>query len=87
MVTGLSLLGALVLLLLGVASVTAQVNDASGNVRAVFPAVAMPIVIGMRQAGQRRLEFGWGALVTLVLPFVIGQSWAMWHLASKRSSR
>jgi hypothetical protein len=76
---------ALGLLFLGIASVTGQVNAAAGDIRAVFAILGMPVVVGLKQAGRRRLEFGWGALVILLLPFLIGQAWAMWHIMKRRS--
>ena len=83
-VTGVFLLLAVALLLVGVARVSADVNAASGDVRAVFGILGVPIVVGLRQAGRRRLEFGWGTLVILILPFLIGQAWAMWHIMKRR---
>jgi hypothetical protein len=83
-VTVVFLLLALVLLFVGVARVSADVNAASGDVRSVFGILGMPIVIGLRQAGRRRLEFGWGSLVLLILPFLIGQAFAMWHIMRRR---
>jgi hypothetical protein len=83
-VTVVFLLLAVVLLFVGVARVTADVNAASGDVRAVFGILGMPIVIGLKQAGHRRLEFGWGTLVLLIVPFLIGQAWAMWHIMKRR---
>jgi hypothetical protein len=72
------------LFLVGVARVTADVNAASGDVRAVFGILGMPIVIGLKQFGHRRLEFGWGALVLLIAPFLIGQAAAMWQIMKRR---
>lgn len=77
---------ALGLLFLGIASVTGQVNAAAGDVRAVFGILGMPIVVGLKHAGRRRLELGWGTLVILILPFLIGQAWAMWHIMKRRSA-
>jgi hypothetical protein len=75
---------AMALLFVGAARVAADVNAASGDVRAVFGILGMPIVIGLRQAGRRRLEFGWGSLVLLIVPFLIGQAFAMWHIMRRR---
>jgi hypothetical protein len=83
-VTVVSLLLAGVVLFVGVSQVTAQVNAAPGNVRAVFGIFGMPILIGLKQAGHRRLDFGWGALVLLIVPFLIGQASAMWHIMKRR---
>ena len=83
--TAVMLLAALALLLVGVASVTRDVNGAVGDVHAVFNLLGLPLVIGLRQGGHRRLEFGWGILVLLVLPFAIAQGWTIWRLV-KRSS-
>jgi hypothetical protein len=83
-VTALFLLFAVALLFVGVARVTADVNAASGDVRAVFGILGMPIVIGLKRAGHRRLEFGWGTLLLLVVPFLIGQASAMWHIMKRR---
>jgi hypothetical protein len=83
-VTVVFLLLAAVLLFVGVAQVTRDVNAAPGNVRAVFGILGMPILIGLKQAGHRRLEFGWGALVLLIVPFLIGQAAAMWHIMRRR---
>ena len=55
-----------------------------GDARAVFAILGMPIVVGLKQAGHKRLEFGWGSLVILAAPFVIGQLSAMWHLVRRR---
>lgn len=84
LVTVVLFLLALGLLFLGVASVTGQVNASAGDVRAVFGILGMPIVVGLKQAGHRRLEFGWGTLVILAVPFLIGQLSAMWHLVKRR---
>lgn len=78
------LLLAMALLFVGVARVGAEVNAATGDVRAVFGILGMPIVIGLRHAGRRRLEFGWGSLVLLIVPFLIGQAFAMWHIIRRR---
>ena len=78
------LLLAIGLLTIGVVTVTGQVNGASGEVRAVFGILAMPIVIGLKQAGHRRLEFGWGVLVIFVVPFLVGQLWAMFRILRRR---
>ena len=78
------LLLALGVVFLGVASVTSQVNTSAGDVRAVFGILGMPIVVGLKQAGHRRLEFGWGTLVLLIAPFLIGQAGAMWHIMKRR---
>jgi len=83
-VTVLFLLLAVALFFFGVAQVTADVNAASGDVRVVFGILGMPIVIGLKQAGHRRLEFGWGTLVLLIAPFLIGQAWALWHIMKRR---
>jgi hypothetical protein len=83
-VTILLLLVAAALLFVGVARVGADVNAASGDVRAVFGIFGMPIVVGLKQAGHRRLEFGWGTLVLLIVPFLIGQAWAMWQIMKRR---
>jgi hypothetical protein len=77
------LLLAIGLLIIGVVAVTGQVNAASGDVHAVFGILAMPIVIGLKQAGHRRLEFGWGTLAIFVLPFLVGQLWAMVRIARR----
>jgi hypothetical protein len=84
MVTVALLLLALALLFVGAARVGADVNAASGDVRAVFGILGVPIVVGLRHAGRRRLEFGWGTLVIIILPFLIGQAWAMWHIMKRR---
>ena len=84
LVTVLFLALALGLLLLGVARVSAEVNASAGDIRAVFGILGMPIVVGLKQAGHRRLEFGWGTLVILVVPFLLGQLWAMWRLMKRR---
>lgn len=78
------LLLAMALLFVGVARVGAEVNAGTGDVRAVFGILGMPIVIGLRHAGRRRLEFGWGSLVLLIVPFLIGQAFAMWHIMRRR---
>jgi hypothetical protein len=84
-VTVVFLLLAVVVVFVGVAQVTADVNAATpGDVRSVFGILGMPIVIGLRQAGHRRLEFGWGSLVLLIVPFLIGQAFAMWHIMRRR---
>jgi hypothetical protein len=84
-VTVVFLLLAVVVVFVGVARVTADVNAATpGDVRSVFGILGMPIVIGLRQAGHRRLEFGWGSLVLLIVPFLIGQAFAMWHIMRRR---
>ena len=84
LVTVSLLLVAFGLLLLGAAKVAGDVNAATGNVRAVFGILGMPIVIGLKEAGRRRLEFGWGTLVIFVAPFLIGQIWAIWHVMNRR---
>jgi hypothetical protein len=83
-VTVVFLLLAMALLFVGVARVGAEVNAATGDVRAVFGILGMPIVIGLRHAGRRRLEFGWGSLVLLIVPFLIGQAFAMWRIIRRR---
>jgi hypothetical protein len=83
-VTVLFLLLAVAIMFVGVARVGADVNAASGDVRAVFGIFGMPIVVGLKQAGHRRLEFGWGTLVLLIVPFLIGQAWAMWQIMKRR---
>jgi hypothetical protein len=84
-VTVVFLLLAVVVVFVGVARVTADVNAATPvDVRSVFGILGMPIVIGLRQAGHRRLEFGWGSLVLLIVPFLIGQAFAMWHVMKRR---
>jgi hypothetical protein len=84
-VTVVFLLLAVVVVFVGVARVTADVNAATPvDVRSVFGILGMPIVIGLRQAGHRRLEFGWGSLVLLIVPFLIGQAFAMWHIMRRR---
>ena len=82
--TVLLLLLAAALISIGVASVTNDVNAASGDARAVFGIFGMPIVIGLKQAGHRRLEFEWGTIVLVILPFLIGQGWAIWQMMKRR---
>jgi len=84
LVTVVFLILSAALFFVGVAQVTADVNAASGDVRSVFGILGMPIVIGLKQAGHRRLEFGWGALVLLIAPFLIGQAAAMWQIMKRR---
>jgi hypothetical protein len=83
-VTILLLLLAVALLFVGVAQVGGGVNASPGDIRTVFAILGMPIVIGLKQAGHRRLEFGWGTLVLLIVPFLVGQAWAMWHIIKRR---
>jgi hypothetical protein len=83
-ITVFFLLVAAILLFVGVAQVTRDVNAAPGDVRAVFGLPGMPILIGLKQAGHRRLEFGWGALVLLIVPFLVGQATAMWQIMRRR---
>jgi hypothetical protein len=84
LVTVLFLLLAMALLFAGVASVSGRVNGSAGDVHAVFGILGMPIVVGLKQAGHRRLEFAWGTLVILAVPFLIGQLWALWHIMKRR---
>jgi hypothetical protein len=83
-VTVLFLILAMVLLFVGVANVSGRVNGSAGDIRAVFGILGMPIVVGLKQAGHRRLEFAWGTLVILALPFLVGQLWALWHIMKRR---
>lgn len=85
-VTIILFLLALGLLFLGVASVSGQVNASAGDARAVFGILGMPIVVGLKQAGHKRLEFAWGSLVILAAPFVLGQLSAMRHLIRRGSA-
>ena len=86
LVTVLFLVLALGLVLLGVARVSADVSASAGDVRAVFGILGMPIVVGLKQAGHRRLEFGWGSLVILAVPFLLGQLWALWRIRKRREA-
>ena len=77
---------ALGLLILGVARVSGEVNASAGDIRAVFGILGMPIVVGLKQSGHRRLEFEWGTVVILAVPFLLGQLWALWHLMRRRAA-
>lgn len=82
--TLLLLVVAAAVVFLGVAKVAADLNATPGDLKVVFGIFGMPIVVGLRQAGHRRLEFGWGVLVLLIAPFLIGQLWALWHIVQRR---
>lgn len=62
-------------------SVSGQVHSTSADIRSTFDLFGIPLVEGFRVAGRLGLKFGWGAVVLLVGPFIVGMIAAMWQIA------
>lgn len=69
-------------LVLGYFSVSGQVHSTTGDVHSSFDPFGIPIVEGYRVTGRLGLRFGWGAVVLLLGPFVVGMILSMWQIAA-----
>jgi hypothetical protein len=63
-------------------SVSGQVHSTSADIRFTFDLFGIPLVEGFRVAGRLGLKFGWGAVVLLVGPFIVGMIASMWQIAT-----